>query len=529
MLQLNPLIVNASELDTYYPLLDIDKLNPYEYSGTIKEDLMALVERVGNLDEDYSTSEALNILKDLNGVVERITKDDYDRNYEILHDEANYETGEFRKLKYGEPDWIIRNIIHYMFVNSASDDEWKQMIDYVYSIGLLEMQNGCKYYFIMNNINDLIYIEKELSSSMQDYIDYVVIIADKDCINYDNGTTPTTKIPSEYQETFEAERNADSVTDVEQGVYEDDSNIVIVEFTPMDELDNIHSTDITMSTSNTNSSSVSKKDNISNMQKYISNMSSISNNSQVKVNSSELKDVYYTLNKNSDTIDWIDTGIAINDELDYSNFLTILSIVARNANYYYFEDDDMAMFIADGKNVVFNKVDAIPASELEELFDVFDKFGIKVMLKSDSNVDTSNSLETRIKNGEINTISINGSNLILTNPPILTKNILQLPLEETAKALGYEINVSGNTITLTYKNNIADVVDEDGDELTLNDDIVIILNVGSSNYTINGIKNSFKTNVTKDNGVIYCEFDKIAEKVNLSYYYNATSGIIEFN
>jgi hypothetical protein len=138
-------------------------------------------------------------------------------------------------------------------------------------------------------------------------------------------------------------------------------------------------------------------------------------------------------------------------------------------------------------------------------------------------------LETRIKNGEINTISINGSNLILTNPPILTKNILQLPLEETAKALGYEINVLGNTITLTYKNNIADVVDEDGNELTLDDDIVIILNVGSSNYTINGIKNSFKTNVTKDNGVIYCEFDKIAEKVNLSYYYNATSGIIEFN
>lgn len=561
--------INSFAASDVFTIISKDDIIPYTYeSSSVTSSISSLVDRTEALKSNYSTSEALSIISELSSTTQNITSSDYTNNYNIKHDENLYEAGYlvdadgnqvldsttlteeetaalkvkgFYKYKYGHVEWIERNVICLMLSNSASSSDLKTVVNTIYAIGQTEMANKAPVAESLQVISNLNYVEDDFPSDTQDYVKFLVSQSGYDLVSYENGTTPSTNLDSAYEDY---KNSASDMDEILQYIKDNNASVIIVEEPTDDSTDEAladdfyNDPDYNNNTIIDNSSNKTSTATQMDFSSYHKSLSTASTSSYVTTKTSSLKNVYYTLNKTSETIDWTNTGISVNNgEITYANLISVLSIIGRNSGYYYFEDEDMVMLIADGQNIVLNKVeDAITEEEVNSLFDSFEKLGIKVMLQSDTNVDTSNSLENRIKNGEINSISVNGSKLILTNAPILTKNILQLPVEETAKALGYDVSVNGSKITLTYKDTIKSNnanTEEDETSVADNDietnEVTIVLTVGSSNYTINGTKNSFKTNVTKDDGVIYCEFDKIASTIGFSYTYNATSGVIEFD
>lgn len=79
--------------------------------------------------------------------------------------------------------------------------------------------------------------------------------------------------------------------------------------------------------------------------------------------------------------------------------------------------------------------------------------------------------------------------------------------------LGYKSVQSGNTITLVCQKG--------------NEEHSIAMSVGSSDITVNGQKIPIKAQVTEQGGIIYAEFDKIAEEAGYTYAYNAKTGCLE--
>lgn len=540
-------ILNVNATDDIFRDYKKSELIPYVYENSIvSKNLNSLVERTENLKTNYSKTEAIEILGEIRKNIENITSIDYQNNYNIKHDPNNYETGEFYKYKQGPVEWIVRNIIHLITTNSPNDEVLlKTMIDIIYESAIIEMQNKCETYSLMNMIGELHRIDDRFPSSMNEYLDYITKISNDTRVEYDDGIIPEEIVtPSEDYDEYLEEKNKDDLEGIEQGDFIEEPEENYDE--DMDEIKDNNDSSIIIDENDKYDPDKYKDFTSNSINNYLSQLEQIKNNSHVDTKTYEVKNIYYTLDKSADNIEWINSGITLSEdnEVSYSKLMNLLSSISNNIdNSYLIEDIDMSMFITEGKNIVLNKVDKIKEDELNTLFDDFEKLGIKVMIKSDEIINTSNSLTTKVEKGEITSILVNGTNLILTNKPILTKNIVQLPLKQVAQELGYKVSINGKTVTLVYetinkveKPNTEIIEDETNIEETTSkveyEEIVvkteIVLTIGSNNYTIDGKKNSFKTNVTSKNNIVYCEFDKIASIAGYDYSYNAEKGILEF-
>lgn len=512
--------IYAKAENNYFDSYDRETINPYVYENSmVSIKLNILLERTENLKETYSLSAVLEVLKDLKEVVKEITSIDYETNYEILHDEANYETGEFRKYKMGIPEWIIRNILSLICTYSPEEEEtMKQVIDYIYEMGGIEMQNHCKEYSIMNIINDLNFCKENFPLSFQEYLEYVLSISSQDCMEYDKGNLPEIKIPSAYKEEYDQKKKEENpfvLEENQEGTLQEESEVILIP--------DISEEDISLPPvvlENLPSNEIYEKDNL---QDYLSQIENISQSAE-EVKTYEIKSIYYTLDKTKEHPEWQDTRILLSEEGDipFEKLKNIFQLLEKKESEFFFvEDSDMVMFIAEGKPLVLNKVEKVTADEIDIILEGFEKIGMKVMLKSDEKVDTFDSLASRVEAGKINQILVNENKIILNAMPILTKNILQLPIKQVAEALGYQTFQKGNTITLIYQG-AASTEESNLEEIT------IVLTVGETTYTINGKKNSFKVPVTEKDNILYVEFDQLANKLGYSYEYNKESGFIEF-
>lgn len=537
------IVANALEENAYFKNIDKSEIIPYVYENQkVTKAINELIEKTETLKTKYDIKTAISIITEVRDITKNITKKDYENNYNILHDPNNYETGEFYKYKYSQISWIETNVMYLVISNSVNDiDNIKILLDLLYEASCIEMNNDCKLSDSVHILKNLYFIKDAFPENLKDFIDFTINKSNSINSMYEDGTKPTyVNLMKDYENVKKQEKDLDKKNKQESKKYKqaedikeekkDTSSLKLNDFINNNK-DNVV----------VNSSHYEVKNyNVNANQSYSALMDSIMNNSQVAVKTYSIKNIYYTLDKTVENPTWNDTGISITEEgISYSKLLNILSIIGRNDGYYFFEDSDMSMIIADNKNLVINNVENIKEEEISTLFDSFDKLGIKVMLKSDDTIDTSDSLTSKLEAGEINEISVNGKKLILTNKPILTKNVLQLPVIQVAKELGYDVNPSGNTITLTYEKEVPsnpgptpeneEIIENESEtiEVTTNK-ITIVLTVGSSNYTIDEVKNSFKTPVTKTNGVVYAEFDKIASMLGYSYSYNADTGVIEF-
>ena len=509
-------IINASAIDdAYYSLINKDEIIPYTYeNSSVTSSLNSLIDRTETLKTSYSLNEAISILNDLKNTVKNITSNDYKNNYNLKHNDKNYETGNFYKYKNGHTAWIEENVIYLILTNSiSSETEVKDMLQTLYDISKIEMNEGA----IESDTNillvNMMYISEDLPKSLQNFVNFVGSLAASDSMNYENGKKPSTDSLSKAYEDYQQEQK-DKENESKE-IEESNSKVNTIEEkqnTFTSDYDSFDSTSIKEDDITTISNENSIPSNETSVDNYINSMNQAASGRYVSVKKYVYKNIYYTLDKTAENPTWNDTGITITDDgdIDYEKLMNVLNVIGRNDGYFFMEDADMSMLVADGNVLVLNKVDIVKEDEINSLCDVFDKLGIKIMLKSDEDTNSSNLLSTKIEKGEVNTISVNGDNLILTNKPILTKNVLQLPIDEVATTLGYKVSMDDKTITLTT------------------DDTTIVLTIGSNNFTINGQKNSFKTPVTKDNDVVYCEFDKIASKLGYNYTFNSNTNMIEF-
>lgn len=508
-------------LSDYAQAVEKEDIIPYTYSSSyVTSSMESLVERTEVLKTSYSSSESLSILRSLESAVEDITSSDYSSNYDIKHDPENYERKAFYKYKYSHTEWIIKNVTSCMLSNSASDAEYMELVEIIYRIAKIEMEHSAKVCDSMNLLSIFMYIDDDFPSSVRDFISFAGLQAGFDAMNYEEGTLPVDKSMKErYEDYLENLRQEEYLRN--EIIYANSQTEVI----PEPEKIYVEGYDDSYF-DNFNSYMEFVGDNYKpeigmDADDYIKKMEDAKNVAHTTYKVYESKSIYYTFDKTQSNIDWVDTGISMDSEtIPFKKFLTILSYIARNEGYYYFEDTDMVMLIADGVNLVVNKQEDITEEEMRLAFDTFPNLGIGIMLYSETENTTSEVLSERIQNGDVNSISVNGERTILTETPIISKNILQLPIEQVAKAIGYDVTINDKEVKL-----ISVDTDANGEIINTNE---IVITVDSNSYTVNNQKNSFRTAVTSNNGVIFVEFDKLAQLMNYSYSFNEETNTIEF-
>lgn len=508
-------------LSDYAQPVEKEDIIPYTYSSSyVTSSMESLVERTEVLKTSYSSSESLSILRSLESAVEDITSSDYSSNYDIKHDPENYERKAFYKYKYSHTEWIIKNVTSCMLSNSASDAEYMELVEIIYRIAKIEMEHSAKVCDSMNLLSIFMYIDDDFPSSVRDFISFAGLQAGFDAMNYEEGTLPVDKSMKErYEDYLENLRQEEYLRN--EIIYANSQTEVI----PEPEKIYVEGYDDSYF-DNFNSYMEFVGDNYKpeigmDADDYIKKMEDAKNVAHTTYKVYESKSIYYTFDKTQSNIDWVDTGISMDSEtIPLKKFLTILSYIARNEGYYYFEDTDMVMLIADGVNLVVNKQEDITEEEMRLAFDTFPNLGIGIMLYSETENTTSEVLSERVQNGDVNSISVNGERTILTETPIISKNILQLPIEQVAKAIGYDVTINDKEIKL-----ISVDTDANGEIINTNE---IVITVDSNSYTVNNQKNSFRTAVTSNNGVIFVEFDKLAQLMNYSYSFNEETNTIEF-
>lgn len=508
-------------LSDYAQPVEKEDIIPYTYSSSyVTSSMESLVERTEVLKTSYSSSESLSILRSLESAVEDITSSDYSSNYDIKHDPENYERKAFYKYKYSHTEWIIKNVTSCMLSNSASDAEYMELVEIIYRIAKIEMEHSAKVCDSMNLLSIFMYIDDDFPSSVRDFISFAGLQAGFDEMNYEEGTLPVDKSMKErYEDYLENLRQEEYLRN--EIIYANSQTEVI----PEPEKIYVEGYDDSYF-DNFNSYMEFVGDNYKpeigmDADDYIKKMEDAKNVAHTTYKVYESKSIYYTFDKTQSNIDWVDTGISMDSEtIPFKKFLTILSYIARNEGYYYFEDTDMVMLIADGVNLVVNKQEDITEEEMRLAFDTFPNLGIGIMLYSETENTTSEVLSERVQNGDVNSISVNGERTILTETPIISKNILQLPIEQVAKAIGYDVTINDKEVKL-----ISVDTDANGKIINTNE---IVITVDSNSYTVNNQKNSFRTAVTSNNGVIFVEFDKLAQLMNYSYSFNEETNTIEF-
>ena len=508
-------------LSDYAQPVEKEDIIPYTYSSSyVTSSMESLVERTEVLKTSYSSSESLSILRSLESAVEDITSSDYSSNYDIKHDPENYERKAFYKYKYSHTEWIIKNVTSCMLSNSASDAEYMELVEIIYRIAKIEMEHSAKVCDSMNLLSIFMYIDDDFPSSVRDFISFAGLQAGFDAMNYEEGTLPVDKSMKErYEDYLENLRQEEYLRN--EIIYANSQTEVI----PEPEKIYVEGYDDSYF-DNFNSYMEFVGDNYKpeigmDADDYIKKMEDAKNVAHTTYKVYESKSIYYTFDKTQSNIDWVDTGISMDSEtIPFKKFLTILSYIARNEGYYYFEDTDMVMLIADGVNLVVNKQEDITEEEMRLAFDTFPNLGIGIMLYSETENTTSEVLSERVQNGDVNSISVNGERTILTETPIISKNILQLPIEQVAKAIGYDVTINDKEVKL-----ISVDTDANGEIINTNE---IVITVDSNSYTVNIQKNSFRTAVTSNNGVIFVEFDKLAQLMNYSYSFNEETNTIEF-
>lgn len=370
----------AMEENPYFRPLGMDEMIPYVYEDdSVTGSLESLTVRTEKLKENYSLYEAVSIMKELRDTVKYITAADYSVNYDILHDTENYEDGAFYKYMYGPVEWIERNVIYLLAVCSPNSyGEVVEIVDYAYEIGLTEMRQGCYFCHGMQTVYDLCLMSESFSLEVQEYLSGVSRMAQADMSDFDSGLTPEMRIPSEYLESLKEEEDENDTGDWEEAQTVPEPEVIVVP--PAGET-------VAEDEETAESAPVQPYDPES-MQDYKDAVGSVSERNAEPVRTCEIRNVYFTLDKNSDRPEWTDTGISMPEEgeIGFDAFLQVLGLIGRySEDVFVAEDTDMVMFIAEGKPLVINRVEKVTEEDLDAVSDRFEKTGIKVMPRSEGN------------------------------------------------------------------------------------------------------------------------------------------------
>lgn len=282
----------------------------------------------------------------------------------------------------------------------------------------------------------------------------------------------------------------------------------------------------TISSSN-NSNSNSNTSYSDSYNEYFENLRNQYNASENEGGDNGLYNIYYTVNKNDEKPEYIDSKIQVTkDKITYQNICDALKIFASKENFDSYEDSDAFMFIGEGKPLVLNDIEeeTVENDIVNHLFDEFETLGLKVALQaSEEENELNDSLASKIENNELNEIQINGSKLILTDSPILSNNIVQLPIKQILQELDLELNESEKEYVITKKEDKDNKDNKETDETKTDEENKheFRFTVGTRKYSINQTDGIFKTEPQIKNGILYVEMDSIAKAFGYEFSYDS--------
>ena len=505
----------ASESD----LWDLDEsfCIHYNHSSNITNSFNSLIAKTNKLKTSYSYSAAKSIISKVKTTVSKISSGDYaSQHREYL---KNFESNGYYKYKYNEASWVIRNVLYQTVRHSSKsqlESRMPELLQIVYDISIIEMQNGSKEYDCLHVLQEVTDLKSRTSSSTKSFLEFVRETAMTDGTNYDNGKTPTgqnlKKAYQEYQKTSVKAPEKPEKGSFAEHKKPDDSTLTNTQIAEQ------KSIKVAIPTESTGKSYPSTKDYLNEMKKKQENATSTEKNYSIQ-------NLFYTCNKNTDHPTWVDTRITLSGDnsIPYEKLSALLSTIQKaNKNSYFINDKDSDMFIVENKILILRKEENVSEKELNNLFSTYETVGLKTMLKKDEEEQDL----TKIDASKIESYTVEGKATPFTHKPVVIDDVLLLPVDEIAKTLGYQTLQTNETLTLSKTNGgtqgtVPSATSTPTTELELTE--------GSNVVLINGQKNSMKAEVKVINKVFYAEVTLLATHSGYTYQYNPEKKLVEFN
>ena len=243
-----------------------------------------------------------------------------------------------------------------------------------------------------------------------------------------------------------------------------------------------------------------------NVDKALDIWNSLSRNDLAKENKYTLQ---FTINAKDEKPFYYDSGIKASSKktVTYNQLKDVLTQISLKVNGNLIEDKDKLLFIAEGKPLVLldNKKE-YSQEDVSNLLNSFENIKLNIYERQNG----KQSLDKKLGSNDLKTIKIEDKKLKLNQTAILSNGILQLPLEEVSKELGFDVKHEDNKLTLTK------------------DNLKIEYVVGSKSIFINGDEKIMSTPTQLKNNTIYGEYNLTSKQLGYNLSYNSDIGDIEF-
>ena len=223
--------------------------------------------------------------------------------------------------------------------------------------------------------------------------------------------------------------------------------------------------------------------------------------------------IQFTINKNSAKPYYYDTRIkaSSNDTITFNQLKDALQQMKSKTKIYLLEDKSRLLLVAEGKTLlVIEKKEEFTSDEIYNLLNKFEKVGLKIDEKK-SLEETS--LDEIVSNVE--TITFKGKEVTLNKKPILKDNILQLPIEEVAKIMGYDVEDLKDKLVLTFNKD--------------NNNVKIEVIKKTNKIIINGINKMTTTETQISESVLFGEMSLIAKELGYNINFDSEIGLINID
>ena len=217
----------------------------------------------------------------------------------------------------------------------------------------------------------------------------------------------------------------------------------------------------------------------------------------------------YSINKRDSNPYYYDSGIKVSIDrvVTYTQLRDVLNQIALKAGGYLIEDSDKILFICEGKPLVIKeKQSNYTEDDINNLLTSFDNLGLKIAEKKTESVSIDEEL---VNSDESQIITINGEKIELSAKPRLNNSILQLPVEDVAKALGYSVNITDKVATLTKGTT------------------TIEIQIDSKSVKINDKEKLTATNSSMIDDTLFAEMNIVAQESGVKIYFDKTKGTID--
>ena len=224
--------------------------------------------------------------------------------------------------------------------------------------------------------------------------------------------------------------------------------------------------------------------------------------------------IQFTINKSEENPYYYDTGIRTSskDTITFTQLTDALKQVLSKTESSLLEDKDKLLFICEGLTLVINNSkEEYTQKDVLNLLTKFKDVGLKIDERK--SLDSS-SIEDKLSNNELTSFKFDGKDIIFEKLPQFKDNILQLPISEIAKAIGYKVADNKDKLVITGTNK-------------LDKEVKIEVMKNSNKLVLNGANKTTFTSSEVVDGTLFGEMNLILKEMGYTLVFDSDLGTIE--